>query len=167
MSYDLYLLRAHEVGDDPAAAYERLEEAAEEEREATPEEVRQLLGLARDLQAVNPGLDLTETSGSFLQLGYETEQPVVIDMSADEIRMAWSFGAEEAGPALEQVRLYLPVFERHGYVAYDPQLERLFDVDRDAAEAAGVHQYVRGRMEETYGPLVAERRSWWSRLRGR
>jgi hypothetical protein len=167
MSYDLYLLRADEVGDDPAAAYERLEDAAEEEREPTPEEERQLRELARDLQAVNPGLDLSEGSGFVLQLGYETEQPVVIDIASGEIRMAWSFGAEKAGPALEQVRLYLPVFERHGYVAYDPQLERLFDVERDAAEAADVHEYVRKRMEETYGPLVAQPRSWWARLRGR
>jgi hypothetical protein len=29
VSYDLYLLRKDEVGDDPAAAYERLEERPE------------------------------------------------------------------------------------------------------------------------------------------
>jgi hypothetical protein len=167
VSYDLYLLRAHEVGDEPAAMCEQLEKAAEEEREPTPEEERQLRELVRDLQVVNPDLDLSGAGGFFLQLGYESEQPVVIDISAGEIRMAWSFGADEAGPALEQVRLYLPVFERHGYVAYDPQLERVFDVERDATEAADVHRYVRERMEATYGPLVAERRSWWARLRGR
>jgi hypothetical protein len=167
MSYDLYLLKADEVGDDPAAAYERLEEAAEDEREPTPEEARRLRDLAHDLQAANPGLDLTEVeAGFFIQLGYETEQPVVIDIGADEIRMAWSFGADDPAPALAQVRLYLPVFERHGYVAYDPQLERLFDPDRDEADATDTHRYVRERMEETYGPLVAERRPWWRRLFG-
>jgi hypothetical protein len=125
VSYDLYLLKADEVGDDPGAAYERLEEL--EDREPTPEEERRLRQLATDLQAASPGLDLTEPDeGFYLQLGYEAERPVVIDIGADEIRMAWSFGAEEAGPALEEVALYLPVFERHGYVAYDPQLERLF-----------------------------------------
>ena len=35
MSYDLYLLRKDEVGDDPSAAYERLEE--QEEREPIPD----------------------------------------------------------------------------------------------------------------------------------
>jgi len=44
MSYDLYLLRKDEVGDDPSAAYERLEE--QEEREPTPDEERQLRQLA-------------------------------------------------------------------------------------------------------------------------
>jgi hypothetical protein len=33
MSYDLYILRKDEIGDDPSAAYERLEE--QEERKLT------------------------------------------------------------------------------------------------------------------------------------
>lgn len=167
MSYDLYLLKAEEVGEDPSAISERLEERAEEEaeREPTPEEERQLRALAAELQATNPDLVLSEPDdGFFLQLGYDREQPVVIDMTLGEIRMAWSFGAEDAGPALEQVRLYLPVFARHGYVAYDPQLERVFDVDRDAAEAAEVHREVRERVEDTYGPVVMPRPQWWRRV---
>jgi hypothetical protein len=39
------------------------------------------------------------------------------------------------------------VFERHGYVAYDPQLERLFEPDRDAAVAADVHRSVRETLD--------------------
>ena len=163
LSYDLYLLKQDAAAGDLAAAYEQLEE--HEEREPTPEEETQLRQLAADLQAASPGLDLTESdSGFLLQLGYEAERTVVIDIGPDEITMSWSFGAEAAAPALAEVRTHLRVFERHGYVAYDPQLERAFDPDRDSAEAEAVHRDVRDQLSEAYGPLVGERRPWWKRL---
>ena len=164
MSYGLYLLPKDLVGDDPAAAYERLEEV--DEREPTPEEEERLRRLAADLQAANPGLDLSEAGEGFLlQLGYESERPVVIDIGPGEMTMSWSYGAEDAGPALDEVRRYLPVFERHGYVAYDPQLDRLFDAERDLEEAAQIHRQVRGSIGESYGGGGG--RSWWKRLLGR
>jgi hypothetical protein len=167
MSYDLHLLRKDAVREDPAAAYEELSEG--EEREPTAAEEQRLRRLAADLQAVNSGLDLVESGeGFFLQLGYESGQPLVVDIAGvDAITMSWSYGAEDAGPALVDVERYLPVFERHGYVAYDPQLERLFSPGRDASEAAGVHSYVRGRLEEEYGPELVSRRPWWKRFLGR
>lgn len=165
MSYDLYLLRKDEVDDDPNAAYERLEEL--EEREPTPAEEEQLRRLAADLQAASPGLDVTEVGRGFaLQLGYGSARPVVIDIGADEIMMSWSYGAEDAGPALEEVRRYLPVFERHGYVAYDPQLEQLFDPGHDATKAAEIHGDVHRHLDETYGRRPDEQRPWWKRLLG-
>ena len=161
MSYDLYLLRREEVVDDPVAAYERLEE--NEEREPTPSEEEHLRRLAADLQAASPGLDLTEPEvGFLLQLGYDAERPVVIDIGVDEISMSWSYGADDPAPALSEVELYLPVFGRHGYVAYDPQLERLFDPDRDVAQAADIHREVRSHLDEyVTGP---SRRAWWKGL---
>ena len=36
MSYDLYLLRADEIGEDPTADCERLEELAEEDEAGEP-----------------------------------------------------------------------------------------------------------------------------------
>jgi hypothetical protein len=158
MSYDLYLVPKD---DDPAAAYERLEQEAE--REPTPEEEARLRRLAADLQVANSGLDISEPdSGFLLQLGYDTERPVVIDISAGEITMSWSYGADEPGPALEEVRRYLPVFDRHGLVAYDPQLEQVFDSDRDAKAVAETHEYVRERTFEKYG--VVSQRPWWKRI---
>jgi hypothetical protein len=59
-----------------------------------------------------------------------------------------------------------PVFDRHGYVAYDPQLERLFDADRDAPDAAEIHRDVQQQLRETYGPQLSERRPRWRRLFG-
>jgi hypothetical protein len=165
MSYDLYILRKDEVGDDPTAAYERLEE--QEEREPTPDEVRQLRQLAAELQAANRGADLVESDkGFFLQLGYEGERPVVIDIGPEEMTMSWSYGADDAEAALAEVRLYLPVLERHGYVAFDPQLERLFDVDRDAEQAGEIHRDVHRSMQETYVSQPSESRPWWKRFFG-
>jgi hypothetical protein len=93
VSYDLYLLKKDQIRDDPAAACERLEER--EEREPTPEEEAELRRLAAALQGANPGLALAEGDrGFYLQLGYETERPVVIDIGADEVTMSWSYGAD-------------------------------------------------------------------------
>ena len=165
MSYDLWLLKKDEVGDDPSAAFERLQE--QEEREPTPDEEEALRRLAADLQEASPGLDLAEPdSGFMLQLGYDAERPVVIDIGANEITMSWSFGAANAAAALEEVRLYLPVFERHGYVAYDPQLERLFEPERDAVEACEIHDHVRQQIDEYLGGELGRRRPWWKRLLG-
>lgn len=163
MSYDLYLLRRDVVGDDPAAAFERLEGLAEADPPfPTPEEERQLRQLAADLQAASPGLDLSEPEQGFLlQLGYEAERPVVIDIGTGEITMSWSYGADDAGPALAEVARYLPVFERHGYVAYDPQLERVYSPERDAADSAEIHRDVREQVFEKYSPAAEQRRPWW------
>jgi len=92
----------------------------------------------------------------------------VIDIGGvGDITMSWSYGADDAGPALEEVAVYLPVFERHGYVAFDPQLERLFDVERDATSAKYVHTYVQERVFEKHGGAPAARRPWWKRVLGR
>lgn len=167
MSYDLYLFRKDE--GDPAAAYERLEEV--EERDPTPAEQEQLRGLAADLQAADPDLDISESGEGFcLQLGYENERPVVIDIygiDGGSITMSWSYGADDAEPALAAVDRYLPVFDRHGYVAYDPQLERTYDASRDRNDAAQVH---RGVQDHVFGQLDAsagDHRPWWKRLVGR
>src|SRR4029453_3961568 len=118
-----------ETDGDPEAAYELLEEE-EEEREPTAEEEAEFRRLAADLQAASPGLDLTEAARGFLlQLGYEIQRPVGLYIGAGSITMNWSDGADAARPAIDEVRTYLPVFERHGYVAYDP-LERVFDPAR-------------------------------------
>jgi hypothetical protein len=161
VSYDLVLLPKAEASDDPGAAYERLEE--QEEREPSPHEEERLRELVNDLLAANPAVDLVESSAGFmLQLGYEAERPVVIDISAGEITMSWSYGAENPSPALEEVCRYLPVFERHGYVAYDPQLERLFDPDRDADDAAEIYRFVQAQLDEGFGERPPQ--PWWKRL---
>jgi hypothetical protein len=160
LSYDLYLVKKN---GDPAEAYERLEE--QDDREPTPEEEAALRRLAADLQAASPGLDLTEPDRGFLlQLGYEAERAVVIDISATEITMSWSYGAEASVTALSEVRTYLPVFESHGYVAYDPQLERVFEPEQDEGDAEAVHKYVQEQLREAFGPAGVERVPWWKRL---
>ena len=123
MSYDLHMLRADAVGDDPTAAYERLQES--EARARTPEERARLRRL--------------------------------VSYGADEPRVR---------AAIDEVRRYLPVFERHGYVAYDPQLERLFDVTRDAADAIRVYREARGAIDGEPQAPAADGRPWWKKLFG-
>jgi len=127
MSYDLHLIPKSE--GDPAEAYERLDE-----REPTPDEEQDIRQLVADLQAVDPDLDVNGSGagkGFWLQIGYENERPVVIDIDGVTITMSWSYGADDPAPALAAVEQYLPVFDRHGYVAYDPQLERVYAPGRD------------------------------------
>lgn len=140
MSYDLYLMRTSVAGSDVRVAMERFEEI--EALEPSPDEQLALRGLAADLAAANPGVDLTEAEQRFvLQLGYGVEAPVVIDIAGlDNIQMMWSYARPEADDALDEVRRYLPVFERHGYAAVDPQIERILDLDRDAGEIATTHR---------------------------
>lgn len=165
MSYDLYLLRTETIGDDPVAAYERLEDR--DDRAPEPDDEERLRALAADLRAASPGLDLSEPEVGFgLQLGYDAERAVVIDIwGVDGISMSWSYGADRAQAALEEVGLYLPVFERHGYVAYDPQLERLFNPATDEQDALAVHEDVHSRLGEIVAASAVER-PWWRRLFG-
>ena len=125
MSYDLHLIRKDE--GDPAAAYERLEE-----RELTADEERELRQLAADLQAVDSDLDITQSGreGFWLQMGYDNERPVVIDIDGTSIVMSWSYGAADSAPALMAVVRYLPVFDRHGYLAYDPPVGPVYEPSR-------------------------------------
>lgn len=91
---------------------------------------------------------------------------MVIDIYAGSITMSWSYGADDAAPALAEVERYLPVIERHGYVAYDPQLERVFEPSRDRADAAEIHRDVRERASSRYPTRPAPGGSVCSAERG-
>lgn len=83
------------------------------------------------------------------------------------ITMSWSYGTDDAEPALAAVDRYLPVFDRHGYVAYDPQLERPYDPSRDRNDAAQVHRDVQDHVLGQLHASADDHRSWWKRLLGR
>jgi hypothetical protein len=162
MSYDLHLIPKSE--GDPAEAYERLDE-----REPTADEERDLRRLVADLQAVDPDLGVNGSGagkGFWLQMGYENERPVVIDIDGVTITMSWSYGADDPAPALAAVEQYLPVFDRHGYVAYDPQLERVYEPARDRLEAERIHRDVQARVFDSLEGSEDEP-PWWRRLLGR
>jgi len=58
------------------------------------------------------------------------------------------------------------VFDRHGYVAYDPQLERVYQPARDRLEAEQVHRDVQARVFESL-ERSGDEASWWRRLLAR
>jgi hypothetical protein len=126
---------------------------------------RRYAGLPPTSKLQVPGLDLNEPDvGFLLQLGYQADRPVVIDIGSDEITMSWPYGAEDVAPALGEVRTYLPVFERNGYVAYDPQLERVFDPEHDAEDARQIHRHAQDLIADELSKLEDERLPWWKRL---
>ena len=156
MSYDLHLLKEADARD-PLASLERQE--ADEDRLPTPEEEAELRAIAAELMKLDRRLDISEPLvGFLLQLGYDNECPVVVDLAPGSLTMSWSYGAADPEAAIATVERYLPVFAKHGYVAYDPQLDGPFD----AAAARAVHGDVRGRVFGDEAP----KRSLWHRLFG-
>lgn len=131
------------MGDDPASAFERLEERGKATQPTLAEE-RRLRRLAADLQAADPELDLSEHGLRFcLQLGHHAGRPVVIDIRGTfDITMSWSYARHNIQPALAAAESYLPVFERYGYVAFDPQLGHVFNPSWSAT-VSEAHQTLR------------------------
>jgi hypothetical protein len=152
VSYDVYLLPRELAGDDPEAAYERLEDEDGDESAAqpTPERERELREIAAELQAANADYEL---SGPYPAIGYWTlqlvdERPgtVLVDLYATYATAQLSYGAEDAATAVARLIDVVRMFERRGYVAYDPQLERVLRPDRDAGEVERIIVDIRGKV---------------------
>jgi hypothetical protein len=150
VSYDVYLLPHEVAGDDPEAAYERLEETDEDAASArpTPEREQQLRAIAADLQAANAEFEL---SGPFeddywtLQLVDDRPDSALVELYAGYATAQISYGADDAATAVGRLLDVVRVFESNGHVAYDPQLERVVRPDADAAEIERIVTDIRGR----------------------
>jgi hypothetical protein len=174
VSYDVYLLPREVAGDDPEAAYERLEETDEDGASArpTPQREQQLRAIAADLQAGNPHLEL---GGPFeddywtLQLGDDRPDTALVEMYGGYATAQISYGADDAATAVGHLLDVVRVFETHGYVAYDPQLERVVRPEADAAEIERIVTDIRDRTQSilTDSAPAPRRRGLISRLFGR
>ena len=176
MSYDWYLFRPTPGKDPLAEIQERL--AKEEEtlaageavdnsgppREETERLKRRLVGA---LQARNPRLEPSEFERG-IELTDETTgmQITLCDDRADITVPYWHDG-DEAKRAMDEVRDFIEIlFREAGYVAYDPQLGRIVNPERDLGEAIpGYERIVRDlpRLTEdaTHGTRPLEARPWW------
>jgi hypothetical protein len=160
VSYELYLLRKDE--DDPGGPLAQREGTVR--REIGGDEEDELRLLAADLQAIAPDLHVSEsTTGFALRLAGEHERPVTIDIDATSITLSWSYDSDPDA-ALAAAELFLPVLERHGYVAFDPQLGRVYEPFWDRSDAARIHREVRERHTDPLAPR--EDRPLWRRLLG-
>ena len=148
MSYDVYLMTPELAGDDPGAAYLALEDDDDEDGDddaSSPESA----ALVADLRAVNPSFELHG-----LQLVDDRPASVLVDFFPRYATAQISNGADDTRVAAERLLECVAVFVRHGYVAYDPQLERVLDLDRDADEVRETLDHVRAAVF----PTLAEER---------
>ena len=167
MSYDVYLFPPGT--GDPETAYLALEDAEAEVGDApTPEREAELRAIADELRRVNPRLEL---SGPYpaaqcwsLQLVDERQDSVLVDFYPEFATAQISYGADDAGIAVSRLLDCIRIFERNGYVPYDPQLERTVDTEADGDEIEAIVVKVR---EKTVAQLTGPRPSFFRRLLGR
>lgn len=126
MSYDIEMLRLPETGDRLAQA--RAAHKAEQ-IPPSPDEDEKRARLVADLIALEPSLYsapydkgasygcVVTTDDSACHLPY-----IEIGIGRALVQLSFSADADVAFPELERV---IEVFERHGYVAYDPQTDSL------------------------------------------
>ncbi len=187
MSYDFHLLRIAEGRDPLEQARESLESASEEDvlnpGPPDPEKERRKQALAAALRATSPELEPfpfdypeiarqlkipeAEARERWRHIELNAPEPgsgtqiELFDDTATVTVPYWHHGAE-AEPVFEEIWRYLSVLEREGgYRTYDPQLERVLDLERD--RAAVLDAYARG-LEVTYAAarkLIEPKRAWW------
>jgi hypothetical protein len=75
----------------------------------------------------------------------ERPDTAMVDFYADYATAQISYGADDAEAAVGRLLDVVRVFERRGYVAYDPQLERVLRSDEDADAIERVVVDVRAR----------------------
>ena len=167
MSYDVYLFPPGT--DDLEAAYLALEDdEAEEGDRPTPEHEAELRAIADELCSANPRFEL---GGPFpsspfwsLQLFDERRDTVLVDFYPEFATAQISYGADDAGLAVSRLLECVRIFERNGYVAYDPQLERTIDTEADAGAIEAIVVEIH---DKTVAQLTAPRPSLFRRLLGR
>jgi hypothetical protein len=167
VSYDVYFFPPGTA--DPEAVYLALEDDEAEEGDApTPERESELRALVEELRRVNPRFELSGPypSAQFwsLQLVDERRDTVLVDFYPEFATAQISYGADDAGVAVSRLLECVRIFERNGYVAYDPQLERTIDTEADAGEIEAIVTMVR---EKTIAQLTAPRPRFFRRLLGR
>ena len=165
MSYDLYAIETH-PGEDPADAYEALEE----EPEWTDEQVARAEKLAASLHALNPRLerfvfDYPEVAKA---LGVTEEEaraqwrhielnppdgdnPVQVTVHADHasLTMPYWYTGERARETVREALSYLALIEREtGWTTFDPQLERSVDLSADLDEVVSAYEVGSRHVEE-------------------
>lgn len=166
MSYDLYLFRP-KAGVDPLETAEQLFSEGSEEINPglpQPEKEKQKRDLADALIKLNPELEvfpfdfqaiaklqsITEDEARLrfrhLELnGAEDGNGIQITLEDDSASIAvpyWHVG-EKARDAFKEIWSYLSLLKKEaGFVAYDPQVEKILDLTSDMPEVVAVYESV-------------------------
>ncbi len=187
MSYDFQLLRVSDGRDPTEQARAYLESTAEEEvlnpGPPDPAKEERKRALAAALRATNPGLEefsfdhaeiarlegITEAEARERYRHVELNGPedgngIQIELFDDSatVTVPYWHHATDAEPVFAEIWGYLGVLEREGgYRTYDPQLDRVLELERD--RPAALAAYARG-LEVTFAAakqLIEPKRPWW------
>jgi hypothetical protein len=167
---DLYGIPAR-PGEDPADAFEALMEAEEGETTAwTDEQVARAEKLAASLQALNPRLerfifDYAEVAKALgvtepeareqwrhIELNtQEGDNPIQVTIHADHasLTMPYWYTGDRARHTISEALSYLAVLAREaGWTIFDPQIERVLDLDRDVNDVVSAYEVGSRHVEE-------------------
>jgi hypothetical protein len=172
MSYDLDLFRAPPHGD-PLEAARASYEGGEAVGPLEPDS-----GWRERMQAAAAALTEADFSLEAERAGEGTDDErielngpeegsglqVLIFASAAYVHLPFWHTGEDARQAWEQAWMLLRVLQREtGWLVYDPQLDRMLDLDADAAAVEA--EYARGvaaAQAISAAPIIAnEQRPWW------
>jgi hypothetical protein len=184
MSYDLYLFRPSRDGDPALEAHELLDQDSEEVNPGLPDSSKEALKarLASALTRSNPALKVFEFGFAEIaeQLGITVDearvrfrhlelngaedgygiQITLFDDVATVTVPYWHAGAA-ADRVFGEIWKYLAILESEGELeAFDPQLERLLDLNGDFDAVTECYRGVADRMGEIVGKQRRHRR-WW------
>ena len=180
MSYDIYLFRL-DPGTDRCAALESLfpeeldgvdpmpapADPLKEERKRHLADI--LMEINPDLEAFVPdygeivrALGITEEDARSRFRGLELNGPeegngIQITLNDDSVAITipfWHTG-DEAQAVFREIWSYLTAIEREaGFIAFDPQLDRVLDLEQDSNAALSAYLGVSNRLPEIVAPLV-------------
>jgi hypothetical protein len=138
LSYDIMLYRLSGTGDPLAQARERGQ--SREEPTPSAEKDQRRARLATDLLALHPSLySAPFDKGPSFGCGIDTRDPecavplIEIDIDDAIVTFPYSANFERILPELKRV---IEVFERHGYTAYDPQIDAVLTPSSNLLESA-------------------------------
>lgn len=152
MSYDIYILRLSGT-DDPLKQAREVSQALTTRLEPSAEEDDRRTKLVADIVALHPSLriDPFKQGLSYGCVVYSEDPDCAVPdifVGIEDATVSFSYSADHSRifPELQRV---IAVFELHGYVAYDPQTDRLLSssMEPSASSFLATRSAVIGSME--------------------
>lgn len=173
MTYDLHLVLTPAGAD--ALAFARADFDPQEGRVVPPpggDWRARMEAVAAAVRAADPSLTIdregTDALDSYVELYDDRDESsglqIVVLADAADFHLPYWHSGDEARPAWEQAWTALRVLAREcGFAVYDPQLDRILDLDADRDDVLAA--YARGMAEAeaiSAAPLLeAQQRPWW------
>ena len=185
MSYDLYLLRVPPGKDPLTEARVAVNQDGEEINPGLPDPKKEARkrALARALQLIDPELEVFEFDyaqiATTLKIsepearrkyrhielnGADGENGIQIELYDDmaSITIAYWHHGHKARQVWQGAWRYLQCLQSGGELSiYDPQLERMLDLDKDLEDVLKMYRYVVDATEKVALEMSDSTRPWW------